>query len=90
MKLLTFDGGAEEDQGIVKILAVVLQSDIWIIGEFEFQVETTWFEGNEVEGVWRLDGEVVEENKDSAIRRRVGRESIAEKWEKDRDRSNAN
>ena len=90
MKYLTFNGGAEEDQGIVEILAVALQGDLGIIGEFEVEVEATWFEGIEVQGVRRLDGEMVEEDQDSAIGRDLRRERIAEKWKKDRYRSNKN
>lgn len=61
-RIFTVNGGAEEDQAVVQVLAVTLQSDLGIVGEFEVEGVAARLEGAEVEGVGGLEGEVVEQD----------------------------
>ena len=51
----TFGGRREEDQGFVEVLAIALEGERWIVGEFEFEVEATGFQGVEENGVRRFE-----------------------------------
>lgn len=63
---LTLGGRTEEDEAVVQVLAVPLEADLGVVGELEVEVVAAGLEGAEVEGVGRLDGQVVEQDEDLA------------------------
>ena len=81
MKELTLGGGAKQDQAIVLVLAVTVEADLGIIGELKIEVESAGLKGVEEDGVRGFEGEVVEQDEDSATRRVFGREGDGENWE---------
>lgn len=59
---LTFCGGGEQDEALVKVLAVALEGELGVVGELEVEIEAPGLERGEEEGVGGPDGEIVDED----------------------------
>lgn len=74
----TLNCWTEQDKPVVQILSISLEGDLRVIRELEIELVSARGEGLEVEGVRRLDSQVVHEDEDPTAGGDLGGEGVAE------------